>query len=732
MASEWKALQIKIPGKDLLEQVRGTLEVLLTFLEVIKALLETISVFLIDFGNPVRPIVEALLKLVLQLFESLKQTGLYGWFDIPNPTQDPNFDRWRGGHQAFVNRFKASLFDSKDPFRPQPIPSLNKSGFVLIVADAQTVFALLRLVKILVRFFGKELLSAKYTAPANVKAFPAGRKPGAMGGTDYDPILQVASVFGAELKGIAVEWSLATNQYPPDPGFQDLLGTVSSELIPQRWLIEKTSNPSGPETVTLSAQTNFETNRGKAIKRNIRVRDENGDYFRKFEKYIVIDPSTNGVTFFLGQLGTFRYIDKEVEKGKTYHYRVRAFSGPLKVNSDKTLSLASPVFDSYKNEWIQRWPSSDPQDPVVMGRPSPIITGRIPNIPANFDVIKVLEYTFRMGFALGFHLDLSPTATFDEEGRNTGSTAVTEIGKGSLAGLGSPLSQVIPAITLGLVTRSTTALPSAVGGVAFSGQGITEVTPDPTSGEYPDVTHNYLSVKAHSARLAHAVGASLLDNSAMLIPLRDLFTSSLPYSIPNKGYLSGCSSLMDIVYAFNRIPEDFPKSYVRDVYLTYAAAFSDANTRLLLLSAVQFIKGFTIGGTPPDWISISLLRDIIPWSGQFIYDLLNRIEALADAFKSATSEIKAFIDALVRKIDVLERFIKYLLELLNYLDSFSAGFYYLKVPSTDKGIPGWLEALDSAGGTRPPSGPGGYSAGIALAYSGTNIAAFETAFGLIF
>ena len=169
--ANWEALEIKIPGKDLMENVRSSLEALVTFMEIIKALLETISLFLIDFGNPIRAIVQALLTLIQQLFNSLKQTGLFALFDVPDPTQDPNFDRFKGGYQAFVQRFKASLFDSKDPFRPQPAAGQTLSGFVLIVADAETVFGMLRLIKILLRFFGKEVVSAKYSAPANVRIF---------------------------------------------------------------------------------------------------------------------------------------------------------------------------------------------------------------------------------------------------------------------------------------------------------------------------------------------------------------------------------------------------------------------------------------------------------------------------------------------------------------------------------------------------------------------------------
>jgi len=721
--SDWKSFAIKIPGKDLVEKVRGILETLLVFLEILKAILETISLFLIDFGNPLRVLIEALLTLILQLFESLKRTGLYAYYDVPNPIKDPGFDRFRGGYQAFVERFKASLFDSKDPFRPQPAPGSNQSGFVLIVADAESVFGMLRLIKILLRFFGKEFRSAQFVAPANVKVFPAGQKPGALGGTSVDPILQVASVFGVTLKGLAIEWSLATNQYPPDPGFNDLVASMSSEFIPQKWLIEKTSRSGGPEVVTAKDETRFEDKRGRPLKRVKKVRDENGDYFRKFEKYIVLDPSTNTEAFFLGQLGTFRYIDTDVTKDKTYYYRVRAFSGPLDVSSGGTLDLPDPEKSQVTGDLIQRWPSKDRLDPVVMGRPSGIITGRVPNVPANFDLIEALKNTFRMAFALGFHLELSPDATFDSNGYPTNGTTTIQIGRGSLSNLAGPLGQLFPEVEL-----------AAIFGVGFSDAGTSErVEPDPVSGQYPNVVHNYFNVKAQSARLSSMVAQSLIENSGLLIPLRDLYQGAIPKSVSGGGYFSsGITTIEKMVTQFCRLPDNFPATYDPKVYETYKFAYTDPASRLNCLAVIRYIKSFTLGGTPPDWIQVSLLRDIIPWSGAMIYELLARIDALLEAFKSALSELKAFIDLLIRKIDALERFVKFLIEILNYLDLFSVGFYFLAVPSTDKGIPGWIEAVDMAGGTPPPSGPGGYTAGVALAYAGPNVDVFATAFSIIF
>lgn len=708
--ADWNALEIKIPGKDLLESVRTILETLLVFLEVLKVILETISLFLIDFGNPLRVIIETLLNLITELFEQLRRTGLYAWFDFPNPLQDPSFHRFAGGYQAFIDRFKGSLFDGRDPFRPQATPGSSKSGFVLIVADAEAVFGMLTLVKILLRFFGKEFSSAQYASPTNVKVFPAGTKPGALGGANIDPILQTASIFGADLKGLAVEWSLASNQFPPDPGFSDLVATVGAEFIPQRWLVEKTGREGGAEIASQEVETEFEDKRGRPIKRTIRIRDEYGDLCRKFEKYILIEPGNNTATFLLGQLGTFRYIDTDVTKDKTYYYRVRALSGALDVSGDGSITFPDPEFDTQRQEWIQRWPSKNQSEPVIVGRPSGIVTGRVPNIPPDFDVFRVLEAIFRVAFALDFHQPLSPEVAFGSDGVPTNDLFV---GRGSLSNLAGPLSVVIPA------------------GFSMPSDGATSA--DPVTKQFPDVTYNLLSVKLHSARMRNIVADALLENSGMLEPFRALMQGSLPFSIVGAGYTeTGINTLEKFLYAFLTLPHEFPKTYDVKVYQTYAAAWVDRGTRQNVLAAVNFIKSFTLGGVPPDWIQVSLLRDLIPWSGAFIYELLARIDALLAAFKSALDELKAFIELLIRKIEVLERFIKFLIEILNYLDSFSAGFYFLAVASTDGGTPDWVAQIDNAQGTPPPSGPGGYTAGVALAYLGPNVDAFSTAFGLIF
>jgi len=295
------------------------------------------------------------------------------------------------------------------------------------------------------------------------------------------------------------------------------------------------------------------------------------------------------------------------------------------------------------------------------------------------------------------------------------------IGQGSMSNIAGPI-QFDSRIVYG-----------SPNGVTFASDGsVTSVTADPVTGDYPNVVHNFFVVKQYAAKLARATAMSLYESGEGLTSYRNLYKAALPFPVGSKGFLESPSTMEELVAQYNTLPTNFPQQYVPQVYVTNNYAYYNAEVRLNLQRAIQFIGAFSLGGTSPDWVSISLLQDIIPWTGRFLYELIAKINGLLDGFKSALDELKAFIDLVVRKIDSLERFIQFLIEILNYLDSFSAGFYFLNVPETDKGLPGWTEAIDTAGGTPPPSGPGGYSAGVGLAYVGTDVQAFVSAFSLIF
>jgi hypothetical protein len=237
------------------------------------------------------------------------------------------------------------------------------------VADAESPLALLKLLQVLLRFFGKEFITPRYPAPANFRVLPIKVNADGSG----DPILALSALFQEQPTSIAVEWSLPPTSSPGDPGFSDLIQAFSTGFIPPKFLIERSEiNPASttidasalpdPEAVgqvTMKVPTKFrDRGTGDYLQRTVKLMDFYKDPVLKFQKYIVIDAHTNSSTFFLGQLGKFRYVDTEVEQNKTYYYRVRAFSGSLAVSGDQ-VSFEAPKLDVIDANPYLDWPASD-------------------------------------------------------------------------------------------------------------------------------------------------------------------------------------------------------------------------------------------------------------------------------------------------------------------------------------------------------------------------------------
>jgi len=736
--ADWQSFVIKVPGEDLLEPVREVMETLLVFLEVLKAILDTIKTFLIDFGNPIRALVEALIRLVEELLAALKATGGFAYYDVPNPLEDPNFDRHFGGFQAFTERFKASLFDSKDFNRPQPRAGSTQSTFIILMVDASSPFALIRLIKQLLRFFGKEFSSPQYAAPENFRAIPVG--------DSGDPIFAVASIFSDPPTAIQLQWTLPTSQDTPDPGFSDLVTKVATEFIPPNFLIERADDKAptrpldlagaSPNTIDVdkmketdqvgiveyNRQTDFVVPNQvtQRVTRVEKLYDEQGEPVIRFNKYTVIDVAS--VTGLLGQLGRFRFIDSDIQKDTTYYYRVRAYSGTLDVNATTNMvnwQQLEPPGSNAENAGraTLRWPSTTVTDEVVMGKPSGIVSAIVPTIPDDFDVLENLRRVFQAGFSLDFHLEVPADATFDNNGFPTVDTSPVEVGKGELENVANILAG-IPFIDL--------AIPSNLVATEFVDDS------DPALGEpssLPDMPWTTFLVRKQSARLADSTAQAFLEAGGTSITrFREIMQGPFPRGFPPD--VTDATNMEQYVNLLTAVDDDGNATLLSAQL--YTEALLDVPGRLNLAAVIQFIKNFTLGGAPPDWVSMVPLRDIIPWSAQIIYDILDQVQKLLDAFQGVLDEIRQFIDLLIRKINALERFLEFLIRILDFIESLQLGVFILNSGVLGGDTFSWVDVVDNAGGTPPTNNPGGYSGGVALAAVGVDISAFIEAFGIIF
>jgi hypothetical protein len=368
----------------------------------------------------------------------------------------------------------------------------------------------------------------------------------------------------------------------------------------------------------------------------------------------------------------------------------------LALTEDGQIDFGAPEKSDGRSDPRVKWPSTsaEPEAECVMGKASGIISLRVPTplTVTSFDVVENLRRVFQAAFTCDFHRFFS-----DGAGSFTG--------EGSLAKLAG-----------GAAGYSAQEL---VGGIQSApGDTIPSKILNLPALEFPWEAR---SIRRQSARLADSVASAMLEaGSSTVETFRSLMQSS--NSVLQESTLEGA------VFSLTET-EDVAEDDQASIFLT---AYGNEDFREALVGVVNFIKTFTGGGTAPDWVSVSPLRDIIPWSGEIIYSLLDKIQALVDAFNGVAKELNDFIDLLTRKIDTLERLLESLVSVLGFIESLQIGAYVLVVPEVDGTVTDWIQIVDEAGGTPPPSGPGGYSGGVALSYVAADVTAFKTAFSLIF
>ena len=761
----WLALELKIPGKDILKQIRQVLETLVIFLDIAKALLNVIKTFLKAIGNPIRALVEAIMALIMSLIESLRRSGFYMWLNFPNLREDPSFKRHAGGYPAFVQRFKGSLVDSQDINRPRPVAGFNTGGFLMIVADVQGPAKLIRFIKILIKFFSSSFTSPQYPPPASPKVVPIGDKG--------DPVIALANFFTENLSGLAVEWTIGSSTGSADSGFSGLVNELASEFIPPKWLVEKTSIYPSEETTDLSGVGSLFVKRedansrdprtSKPITRKFRVFDEYGQPVVLMEEAEVISASQATATYILGFLGTFRYLDKNVTKDKPYWYRVRAFSGELDWNpSTKKINFSEKNIKSDPNRtnyYYMEWPSKNSADKVVMGQATPLLAGKVPDLP-KFDVYENLRHIFLSGFCFNFQqpLPLIQKTVYDPAEKKK-VPAVDGAGypiyEPVFDDKGDPLPLYEDLVQIGYGSLSSQAGSLASLKCVPVVRLLAAKTLDELSSETPWTQTN---VRLQAARLTTTYASLMLEAGGGFIEnFRAFMQGPLPYGPPKDTTLTteGWSTIKEantlekLVFALTgtkpqlTIPDVDPITAIANEFTwqvlssdqvkTYNLALTDSNVRKNLLAAVNFIKTLGYQGQPPDWTRLSLLQDMLPWSGQIIYEMLAKIQALIDAFNGLLDDIVKFIDMIIRKIDALEKFIEFIIEILNFIEQLSAGFYLLFATGLNNGIADWFAAIDDSTGDKPKStADGGYTAGLCLAYLAPNVAPIEAALKLIF
>lgn len=151
------------------EKTDAVFEVVNLTFALVNSALDFIASLLIDFTNPLKPIIEEIIALLNSFIADLRNLGWYITWDkkeFKNPTE-----KLLGGYPAFESRMVEKLLNLKDPTRPNFSPQSKVFAMTFFAgADASKLGAIIAYIKKLLKLFlSFKGDSDKAEAPINVR-----------------------------------------------------------------------------------------------------------------------------------------------------------------------------------------------------------------------------------------------------------------------------------------------------------------------------------------------------------------------------------------------------------------------------------------------------------------------------------------------------------------------------------------------------------------------------------
>lgn len=667
MSDSWLSLKLNV---DPLAKLRPPLKSILSVLETIEAILEAllalIKAFMLDLMNPLRALIALLLAAIRAIINQIKSTGFAVLLVRPDFRRTDLrgvFNSVSGGYRTFETKITGKFYDESDPFRPQYSSGMNAEMLVFYIG-AESPGDLMGEIMALLDLIKHPMDDIGLAAPVGLKV----STPSQSG----DPATQFWKLFQPSDAGksLVLEWKMPTSA--SGIASPTLVGQIASSLpaynLGQKFLIERTTddNPMGE---VVYAKLDSKT-QGKRVENTVRrynvssvstrvaVKERNGGRYRFFK----VRKKAQDCTYLGGLTGTYRYIDTQLEEGKAYRYRVRAYMGELsETYVDPTIQTADEaakklIKQDAQNGWIVNFGKK-----VVMGRPSAVVRGYVPPQISDseiFDLYNDLMNAAMAALLMNFELPY-PAAT------DSATTIEQKTGWGTLSQLAGPIGWmkleapkaskfvkhpfVKPAVRrlvnpaleklrkqAQLVTRLSKMWANGVKETVekvLSQIGYTF----PTSGMTPPVGSDWglfgLRGDVTSSKLVQ-IQAYLAKEDPQYAAKPKLYSGPLPV----KAGTSGAGVFVSVQ----------ERTDLAD-FLRLALSVNDQSANYL------------------QWYSVTI-GDLFPALVPFLFDFEQWIIALLKAVESALKELADIIETLIQRIRDLEQLLKAILALLEMLN----------------------------------------------------------------
>lgn len=671
MSATWQTATFKFDKLDAVTPpLKAGLKVLKAIEAVLEALLDLVKAFLLDFGNPIRSIVALLLAAVRALINQIRSGAINLLLVHPDfARQDFNavMDSVSGGYGAFEAKVVAKFHDHSDVNRPAYPPG-SSAAMVVFYLGAESPGNLLQQLYSLLRLIRHPATVASLPAPVELRVRPVFKSDDASAQVSA-AALKVATKFSDNFaagldKKLVLEWRMPTTPVASSgPGFANHFASFYNSFRFPSFVVERSDKANG-EPVQLRMRTTAssdETLGSKIGKYSmptpdtmVAVREQNGNVYRHFEH----KDTASGARLLEGAFtGTYRYVDDDpnLEHGKAYWYRVRAYFG----NPTEYLSVQTAASFAGNQQLVRREGNRyfvNYGKDVVMGLPSPVVRAAVPRLrsgaSSDFDVQKDVYEAVQAALLLNFELPPAdggddPDEVDQKAGWGTLSMAAAQVGalkvayRDSKSIRGKAMFKFAARRVANTVAGSVYDKPSMMAmleeqwhdGAGSGGRSVRQIVDtvlnSPLTWGFAPVTGSYGPAQRASVR-------------------RYLALEGL-YSLVQDGTFTGPYPTRALEYKGD-IVNIGPESRQRLAQFLRLCLASRS-------SATAYMSWYSVG-----------VGDLFPALVPFIFDFEQFLLSLMKALDSIMKEIEAVIQTIIDKIRQLEMFLEAVISLIDALN----------------------------------------------------------------
>lgn len=729
--SNWSTVSFSFSPLDgLRPPMKAALRVLKTVEAVLEALMDLVKPFLLDLGNPIRALISLLLASVRAIINQLRAGGIAALLVHPDfSRQDFGsvLESASGGYRAFESKVVAKFHDQSDVNRPAYPPG-SSAAMVVFYIGAESPGDLMRQLFALLSLVKHPAATFALPAPVELKASPVFKSDSAIA-QGKEVGLKVARLFSDRFsndldKKLVLEWRMPSAPGSTSaPSFVNHLVSFSLAYRFPNFMIERSESPNGtPVRLRMQSSTTadgvLQPKIGQysmpAADTLVDLREQDGRSYKHFDTKIQVKKELGLLE---GQAtGTYRYVDDDpnLEQGRTYYYRVRAFFG----KPTEYAAAAVGSFNRGNKELVRREGNKyfvNFGKGVTMGPASAVAKGFVPRnrtaLATDFNPQSDLQDAVKAALLLNFELPAasvgdSPDEQVQKTGWGTLSIAAANVGAMKSAYKDSESLKDSAPFKLA-ARRVANTVAAGINEKTQMASMLADRWRDGVSGTVHDVLKAPFKwsfvgvVGGYGPRQAAKVKAYLAKedsyNGQFNYPADPPEGKGVLEPSDGTGSLDGPYPVRPMSYRDDEVQVSQERRQQLADFLRLALASRSQSTAYM------------------SWYSVTL-GDIFPALIPFVFDFEQFVLSLMKALDSILKEIEAIVQSVLDKIRQLEQILETILNLIDVMNV-GVSVSVLGFSGTNSSASDLANALLQSG-DKPGEKPWGFHSGMVLTAGG--------------